>query len=64
MTTRDFARFGLLYLRRGSWDGEQVVSADFVEQATAVSSTELNAGYGYLFWLNHRGRIGSPALAW
>ena len=62
-TCLDLARFGYLMLRGGAWDGEQVVSADFVEQATAVSSTELNAGYGYLFWLNHRGRIGSPALA-
>ena len=62
-TCLDLARFGYLMLQGGSWDGEQVVSADFVEQATAVSSTELNAGYGYLFWLNHRGRIGSPALA-
>ncbi len=62
-TCLDLARFGYLMLQGGTWDGEQVVSADFVEQATAVSSTELNAGYGYLFWLNHRGRIGSPALA-
>ncbi len=59
-TCLDLARFGYLMLQGGTWDGEQVVSADFVEQATAVSSTELNAGYGYLFWLNHRGRIGSP----
>ena len=62
-TCLDLARFGLLMLQGGSWDGEQVVSGDYVAQATATSSTELNAAYGYLFWLNHRGRIGSPALA-
>jgi CubicO group peptidase (beta-lactamase class C family) len=62
-TCLDLARFGYLMLRGGSWDGEQVVSGDYVEQATAVSSTELNAGYGYLFWLNHRGPIASPLLA-
>ena len=57
-TCLDLARFGLLMLQGGSWDGEQVVSGDYVARATAVSSTELNAGYGYLFWLNHRGPIG------
>ena len=62
-TCLDMARFGYLMLRGGAWDGEQVVPADYVEQATAVSSTELNAGYGYLFWLNHRGPIASPTLA-
>ena len=62
-TCLDLARFGLLMLQGGSWDGEQVVSGDYVARATAMSSTELNAAYGYLFWLNHRGRIGSPRLA-
>jgi CubicO group peptidase (beta-lactamase class C family) len=62
-TCLDLARFGYLMLRRGTWDGEQVVSADYVDEATAVSSTGLNAGYGYLFWLNHRGPVASPILA-
>jgi CubicO group peptidase (beta-lactamase class C family) len=62
-TCLDLARFGYLMLRGGAWDGEQVVSEDYVEQATAVSSTDLNAAYGYLFWLNHVGQIASPALA-
>jgi CubicO group peptidase (beta-lactamase class C family) len=62
-TCLDLARFGYLMLRGGSWDGEQIVSADYVEQATAVSSTDLNAGYGYLFWLNHRGPVASPIVA-
>jgi CubicO group peptidase (beta-lactamase class C family) len=62
-TCLDLARFGYLMLRGGTWNGEQVVSGDYVEQATAVSSTDLNAGYGYLFWLNHRGPVASPVLA-
>jgi len=62
-TCLDLARFGYLMLRGGAWDGEQVVSADYVEQATGVSSTDLNAGYGYLFWLNHRGPVASVVLA-
>ena len=62
-TCADLARFGYLALRDGAWDGEQVVPADYVKQATGKSSTPLNAAYGWLWWLNHRGPIGSPRLA-
>jgi CubicO group peptidase (beta-lactamase class C family) len=62
-TCLDLARFGYLMLNDGSWDGEQVVSADWVAAATGRSSQELNAAYGYLWWLNRPGPIGSPALA-
>lgn len=48
---RDLARFGLLFLRGGEWDGEQVVSEAWVEEATSPSQ-DLNAGYGFLWWLN------------
>lgn len=51
---RDLARFGLLYLRGGEWDGEQVVSAEWVAEATSPSQ-ELNPGYGFLWWLNTSG---------
>ena len=54
-TCLDLARFGYLMLRDGVWDGEQVVSSDYVEQATGRSSTELNAAYGLLWWLNREG---------
>jgi CubicO group peptidase (beta-lactamase class C family) len=62
-TCLDLARFGYLMLNDGSWDGEQVVSSDWVDAATGRSSQELNAAYGYLWWLNRPGPIGSPALA-
>ena len=62
-TCLDMARFGYLALRDGAWDGEQVVSSDYVHQATAVSSTPLNAAYGLLWWLNHRGPVASPQQA-
>jgi CubicO group peptidase (beta-lactamase class C family) len=62
-TCEDLARFGYLFLRRGWWDGEPVVPADWVEAATGAPSQELNAAYGYLWWLNRKGPIGSPAQA-
>jgi CubicO group peptidase (beta-lactamase class C family) len=35
-TTRDFARFGLLFSRNGEWNGQQVVSASWVAEATTT----------------------------
>ena len=48
MTSRDFARFGLLYLRRGVWEGEQVVPAAWVD--ASLTPSPLYAGYGYQWW--------------
>ncbi len=62
-TCRDLARFGTLFLERGRWGSEQVVSADWVDAATGRSSTDLNAGYGYLWWLNREGVLASPLAA-
>lgn len=49
MTTRDFARFGLLYLQRGMWDGEQIVPAAWVDASLTAAS--VYTGYGYQWWL-------------
>jgi CubicO group peptidase (beta-lactamase class C family) len=59
-TCQDLARFGHLFLRGGQWDGTQVVPEDWVEAATGRPSQELNAGYGYLWWVNHPGPIAGP----
>ena len=57
-TCRDAARFGYLYLRQGNWNGDQVVSEEFIEEATHPSQ-ELNAGWGYMWWLNQPGSLVS-----
>jgi CubicO group peptidase (beta-lactamase class C family) len=62
-TCSDLARFGYLMLHGGDWNGTQIVSAEYVAQATGESSTELNAAYGWLWWLNQRGPIGSAMIA-
>ncbi len=57
----DLARFGNLFLRDGEWaDGEQIVSAEWVEEST-TPSTDLNSGYGYLWWLNVEGDWVEPS---
>ncbi len=62
-TCRDLARFGVLMLDDGRFGGRQIVSRSWVEAATGRSSTPLNAGYGYLWWLNHRGVLADPLTA-
>jgi len=57
-TCRDMARFGVLMLNKGNWDGEQVVSEAWVDDATGQASQELNGSYGYLWWLNREGAGG------
>jgi CubicO group peptidase (beta-lactamase class C family) len=51
MSTRDLARFGLLFLRNGRWSDQQVVPADWVRESTASHSViGPQSGYGYLWW--------------
>jgi CubicO group peptidase (beta-lactamase class C family) len=51
MSARDLARFGLLYLHRGQWAANQVVPGAWVsESATGWSTTQIDSGYGYLWW--------------
>lgn len=59
-TCRDMARFGVLLLNKGQWNGTEIIPAAYVDEATGRSSQTLNAGYGYLFWLNRKGRLASP----
>jgi CubicO group peptidase (beta-lactamase class C family) len=52
MTARDMARFGLLYLRKGNWNGRQIIPQDWIEQSTtaySVISEDMGVGYGYLW---------------
>ena len=48
-STRDHARFGLLMLRRGEWNGRRIVSERWVDLATAP--TPQAPQYGCLWWL-------------
>jgi CubicO group peptidase (beta-lactamase class C family) len=49
-TSRDFARFGLLYLREGLWGDEQVVPESWVSDSLAGSEAS-SGGYGFQWWL-------------
>lgn len=48
---RDMAKFGLLFLNNGTWDSEQIVSADWVAISTStITQLNNNQGYGYQWW--------------
>jgi CubicO group peptidase (beta-lactamase class C family) len=49
--TRDWAKFGLLYLNKGNWNGEQIISEDWVHY-TATPTNTSEGTYGAQFWLN------------
>jgi CubicO group peptidase (beta-lactamase class C family) len=55
---RDAARFGYLYLRQGNWNGQQVLSKEWVKEATHPSQ-DLNRGWGLMWWLNEPGSLVS-----
>jgi CubicO group peptidase (beta-lactamase class C family) len=47
---RDMAKFGLLYLNDGRWNGRQIISEDWVRSSMESHTTLRNSGYGYLWW--------------
>jgi CubicO group peptidase (beta-lactamase class C family) len=50
---RDFARFGMLFAREGNWEGEQLVSKEWVEESTrADTSTDPSQDYQYFWWVD------------
>jgi CubicO group peptidase (beta-lactamase class C family) len=56
-TARDFARFGLLYLRGGVWDGTRILPqgwVDYARTATVQQPTD-SARYGACWWLDLAG---------
>ena len=46
-TPRDFAKFGLLYARKGLWQDQQVISADWISHSTQPAKF---GTYGYYWW--------------
>lgn len=54
-STRDWARFGLLYLRRGDWAGTRIFEPSWVDYITRPTAHS-NGSYGAHFWLNRDGK--------
>jgi CubicO group peptidase (beta-lactamase class C family) len=60
----DLARFGYLWLRGGNWNGKQMLPPAYVK--AAITPSKNGPDYGYLWWLNTKGRNypGLPATAY
>lgn len=50
-TARDWAKFGLLYLHKGNWNGEQLFDANWADYVATPTPTS-DGTYGAQFWLN------------
>lgn len=74
MTANDLARFGLLFLHKGEWEGKQIIPKSWILESTSPHSdlsAELNRrlsaynqtkGYGYMWWSEIRGPLSD--LGW
>jgi len=63
---RDLARFGLLYLQGGQWNGEQLISQDWIEfsRTPAPASSVRHFDYGAQWWLVPNNRKDVPSDAY
>jgi len=55
ISTRDLARFGLLFLRNGIWKDQPLISFEWINKATTPSAPE--PIYGYMWWLNTESKM-------
>ena len=56
LCAEDMAKLGQLYLQRGNWNGQQLVSEYWIEISTArhLKTQNDTYGYGYQLWMEQR----------
>jgi len=59
---RSMARFGLLILNKGNWNGNQIMTDTTYFNEMINTSQSLNESYGYLWWLNGKNSFMIPTL--
>jgi CubicO group peptidase (beta-lactamase class C family) len=55
--SRDWARFGLLHLWDGVWDGERILPEGWIDFISTPAPGDSSQGYGGQFWLNRGGAM-------
>lgn len=61
-TARSMARYGLLLLSKGVWNGTAVLSNTAYYNSMVNTSQNLNLSYGYLTWLNGKSSYMIPQV--
>ncbi|MBM3420059.1 MAG: beta-lactamase family protein [Bacteroidetes bacterium] len=61
-TARSMARFGLLMLNNGDWNGATVMGDKVFLKEMITTSQSINKGYGYLWWLNGKESFMVPEM--
>ena len=55
MSSRDLARFGLLYCNDGIWDNQQYISREWITESftpySKIDQGNYQEGYGYCWWI-------------
>ena len=59
---RSMARFGILVLNKGNWNGNQIMTDTAYFNDMVNTSQNLNKAYGYLWWLNGKPSFMVPNL--
>ncbi len=57
LSAYDWARFGLLHLGEGMWEGERILPRGWVEFVSSPTESDPDSNYGGLFWVNDGGRF-------
>lgn len=53
ISAREWAKYGVLLLNRGQWQGQSLLRSDLLNQC--FQGTAVNSAYGMTFWLNRAG---------
>ncbi|HEV7347741.1 serine hydrolase [Telluribacter sp.] len=53
LNSRDMAKFGLLFLNKGQWNGKQVISPHWIKQSLSKHSVIQGVDYGYFWWIKY-----------
>ena len=64
-SSRDFARFGRLYLNGGNWEGEQVIPADWVDHSMRIHNDSRDSEdypYTYYWRVLENGRVFAKGI--
>lgn len=71
--TESLAKMGQLYLQKGEWEGKQLISSEWIQQAMSPQiyqrgepdmESDSGCGYGYQMWCNTRGGAARFDGAW